>query len=202
MDGQQQIHQIENQLLDIIICADSTAHTASELQELYRFYKILSDEDASESAVSASKASTFLERQSALYPANIQIKARRESAATFELAEKGHRDSASLKILSIITLIYLPSTIVSFVRQNTVGEKVTISSVGYSQNWWLFFAISLPLILLTVGVWYSWSNYLYDLDVASVLAGWGQILKGHCDHLHWQRRPKTRQSPHEVELTP
>ncbi|KAK3680894.1 hypothetical protein B0T22DRAFT_524276 [Podospora appendiculata] len=138
---------------------------------------------------------------------DFNLEARRENAATFKLIEKCHRDSASLKILSIITLIYLPSTIVSsfystqFVRQNTVGEKVTISCVGYSQNWWLFFAISLSLAILTVGVWYSWSNYLYDLDVASILAGWGRKIKGQYDHLRRQRSSKTK-SPSEEAPAP
>lgn len=28
----------------------------------------------------------------------------------------------------------------------------------YTQNWWLFFAVSVPLTLLTIVVWYVWAN--------------------------------------------
>jgi hypothetical protein len=43
----------------------------------------------------------------------LEREAQGESAIMHELAQKGHRDSASVRILTIITLIYLPCTVVS-----------------------------------------------------------------------------------------
>ena len=78
------------------------------------------------------------------------------------LAEKASRDSSSMRILTIITMTYLPCTIVSnfystqFVNQIEVGGGTT--KLAYAQNAWLFFAISAPLTILTFLVWYSWVN--------------------------------------------
>ncbi|KAF9738813.1 hypothetical protein PMIN06_004535 [Paraphaeosphaeria minitans] len=85
-----------------------------------------------------------------------------ETALMRELAEKSSRDSSSMRILTIITMIYLPCTIVSnffstqFVKQIDTPSGDT--KLGYAQNAWLFFAISVPLTLATIGVWYSWVN--------------------------------------------
>jgi Mg2+ and Co2+ transporter CorA len=76
------------------------------------------------------------------------------------IAEKNRRDSASMRVLTIITMIYLPCTIVSnfystqFVNQIEVDGRST--KMGYAQNAWVFFAISVPLTVFTFLVWYSW----------------------------------------------
>ncbi|KAL5378689.1 hypothetical protein DPSP01_008915 [Paraphaeosphaeria sporulosa] len=85
-----------------------------------------------------------------------------ETALMRELAEKNSRDSSSMRILTIITMIYLPCTIVSnffstqFVKQ--IDSPSGDTKLGYAQNAWLFFAISVPLTLATIGVWYLWVN--------------------------------------------
>jgi hypothetical protein len=47
---------------------------------------------------------------------NLEREAQEENAIMHELAQKGHRDPASVRILTITTLIYLPSTVVSVSR--------------------------------------------------------------------------------------
>jgi hypothetical protein len=47
---------------------------------------------------------------------NLEREAQEENAIMHELAQKGHRDSASVRILTITTLIYLPCTVVSVIR--------------------------------------------------------------------------------------
>ncbi|KAF1358404.1 hypothetical protein EJ07DRAFT_156999 [Lizonia empirigonia] len=77
-----------------------------------------------------------------------------------DIAEKNSRDSSSMRVLTIITMVYLPCTIVSnfystqFVNQKELDNGIT--RLGYAQNAWLFFAISVPLTIFTFAVWYSW----------------------------------------------
>lgn len=65
-----------------------------------------------------------------------------------------------MRVLTIITMVYLPCTIVSnfystqFVNQKELDNGIT--RLGYAQNAWLFFAISVPLTIFTFAVWYSW----------------------------------------------
>jgi hypothetical protein len=34
------------------------------------------------------------------------------------------------------------------------------TTMKYADNAWLFFAVSIPLTLFTIIVWYSWANYM------------------------------------------
>lgn len=109
-----------------------------------------------------------------------------------ELAEKNARDSSSMRILTIITMVYLPCTIVSnfystqFVSQveSTTGE----TTLEYAQNAWLFFAISVPLTIITIFIWFLWVNsarlvsLLPDLSIRSA-----KLLPS--TRIFWTRQP-------------
>lgn len=81
------------------------------------------------------------------------------------IAEKNMEDSSSMRVLTIITMIYLPCTIVSnfystqFVSQAELdgGSK----RLSYAQNAWVFFAISVPLTIFTFSLWYAWTHIEY-----------------------------------------
>ncbi|MCJ1242727.1 hypothetical protein MMC14_010736 [Varicellaria rhodocarpa] len=86
--------------------------------------------------------------------------ARRENIGMRALTEKGTRDAAAVKGLTIITLIYLPATVVSnffsteFVsqqQQEGYPDKLVVLS-----NAWLFAAISIPLTVGTFIIWWIW----------------------------------------------
>jgi len=108
---------------------------------------------------------------------SLQRQAQDENAIMRELAEQGSRDSASVRILTILTLIYLPSTVVSvrlapprmhpltylqsFYSTQFVDKDKSADGqmkMKYADNAWLFFAVSIPLTLFTIMVWYSWAN--------------------------------------------
>ncbi|KAL2047080.1 hypothetical protein N7G274_001099 [Stereocaulon virgatum] len=88
--------------------------------------------------------------------------ARTENLNIRKLTAKGTRDAAAVKVLTIITLIYLPATVVSnffstqFVTQ--VRQDNGSNHVVVLQNAWLFAAISVPLTLITLCVWWLWAQ--------------------------------------------
>ncbi|KAF1960379.1 hypothetical protein CC80DRAFT_292804 [Byssothecium circinans] len=106
--------------------------------------------------------SSLLERESGHNQQKLQMQGQEENAIMRRLAEKNTRDSSSMRILTIITMIYLPCTIVSnfystqFVNQKEIPTGGT--KLEYAQNTYIFFAISVPLTLLTITVWYAWVN--------------------------------------------
>ncbi|KAI9642073.1 hypothetical protein NHQ30_009944 [Ciborinia camelliae] len=75
------------------------------------------------------------------------------------MQERSTKDAAAVKILTVITLVYLPTTIVAnffsteFVQTNDNGH-MTLTS-----NWWLLVAISIPLTAFTIILWWSWVRY-------------------------------------------
>ncbi|KAH5568152.1 hypothetical protein HBI25_052550 [Parastagonospora nodorum] len=93
---------------------------------------------------------------------SLQRQAQDENAIMRELAEQGSRDSASVRILTILTLIYLPCTVVSSFYSTQFVDKDKSADgqmkMKYADNAWLFFAVSIPLTFFTIMVWYSWAN--------------------------------------------
>ena len=106
--------------------------------------------------------------------------ARKENTAMRKLTERSTKDAAAVKVLTMITLIYLPATVVSvrfsikfkfklmlmtwqnFFSTEFVGQKQRSSGsmeVVVSSNAWLFAAISVPLTLCTVLIWWAWTRF-------------------------------------------
>lgn len=71
--------------------------------------------------VKTSQTSRFLELQTALALKKIQTDTQQESKSMHDLTKKGHSDSKSLKVLSIITLVYLPATIIMVSRRSSMA---------------------------------------------------------------------------------
>ncbi|KAM3076430.1 hypothetical protein ACMFMG_007246 [Clarireedia jacksonii] len=73
-----------------------------------------------------------------------------------QLTEKSTKDAAAVKILTVITLIYLPTTIVAnffstqFVRTSDTGH-MTLTG-----NAWILAAVSVPLTAVTIMLWWIW----------------------------------------------
>lgn len=87
---------------------------------------------------------------------------RKLNESMHKLAERSTQDSAAVKVLTILTLIYLPATVVSnffstsFV--NSVSSPTAPAHISVSNDWWIFVAASLPLTLLTLYIWFFWTR--------------------------------------------
>jgi hypothetical protein len=57
----------------------------------------------------------------------------------------------------------------SFYSTQFVDQEDTPSGpvMGYAQNAWLFFAVSVPLTMFTIMVWYTWSHFRKILQMCS-----------------------------------
>ncbi|KKA19654.1 hypothetical protein T310_6373 [Rasamsonia emersonii CBS 393.64] len=80
---------------------------------------------------------------------------------------QGTRDAAAVKILTIISLIYLPTTIVAnffstvFVHTNNQGD------IQVSAQVWIMAAASIPLTSLTIALWWAWVHFAPPLQANS-----------------------------------
>jgi hypothetical protein len=84
---------------------------------------------------------------------------RRLNERMTELAEKNSEDSATVTVLTILTLIYLPITVVSnFFSTSFVGTQNTSNRIFVTQDWWILFVTAIPLTILTLYVWWVWSR--------------------------------------------
>lgn len=66
-----------------------------------------------------------------------------------QIARASHQDSRALRIIQILSMLFLPASLVSSIfgmgffntSQGTDGQAI----FTISQNWWLYIAISVPL---------------------------------------------------------
>lgn len=87
---------------------------------------------------------------------------RKLSERMHALTEKGTQDAAAIKVLTILTLIYLPATVVSnFFSTSFVNSQTSpgmTNHVVVSSDWWIFVAASVPLTLFTLYTWWVWTR--------------------------------------------
>lgn len=92
---------------------------------------------------------------------NLEQQGQEENGIIRQLMEKSSQDSASVRILTILTLVYLPCTAVSSFYSTQFVDQIQVDSgynLVYAQNASPFFAISVPLTLFTITLWYTWAN--------------------------------------------
>jgi hypothetical protein len=75
------------------------------------------------------------------------------------LTEKSTQDAAAVKVLTIITLVYLPFTVTTnFFSTSFVGVSTSANHIYLTRDWWILFATGMPLTLMTVYIWWVWSR--------------------------------------------
>jgi Mg2+ and Co2+ transporter CorA len=124
-------------------------------------------------ACTTSLLSNFLDLSSGFALQNLARESSKESEEMrklsermHELAEKSTRDAAAVKVLTILTLIYLPVTVVSnFFSTSFVNSVTNSDGSGYIivyGDWWILLAVSIPLTLITLHIWRVWTKIQAD----------------------------------------
>jgi hypothetical protein len=127
----------------------------------------------------ASIVSSFLELSSGFALRQLTLESRHENEAMRQLSERMHRltekatqDAAAVKVLTIMTMIYLPATVVSNFFSTSFVSTVGNDHIVVLSDWWIFIATSVPLTLITLYIWLVWMRIQ-----AYQLYPWWWILK-------------------------
>lgn len=131
---------------------------------------------------SSSLLSSFLDLGNGHALQNLARESRQENEGMRKLSERMHeltkkatRDAAAVKVLTIMTLIYLPATVVSnFFSTSFVTTEGPPNHIAVSNDWWIFMAVSVPLTVLTLYVWYAWKEHQAD----GKYPPWWKIFQG------------------------
>ncbi|KAF2805158.1 uncharacterized protein BDZ99DRAFT_574767 [Mytilinidion resinicola] len=83
--------------------------------------------------------------------------ARQDNLAMRHLTEKATKDSGAIKIITIITVFFLPATVVAGFF-STQFVSIDPQGLTISKKWWIYFAITIPLTLVTLLIWYITSS--------------------------------------------
>ncbi|KAH7317939.1 hypothetical protein BKA65DRAFT_515468 [Rhexocercosporidium sp. MPI-PUGE-AT-0058] len=72
------------------------------------------------------------------------------------LTERSTRDAAAVKILTVITLIYLPVTVVASIFSSQLIQVDNRGRISVISEFWWFAVVSIPLTVLTFLLWRYW----------------------------------------------
>lgn len=130
----------------------ATSNVLSEAIEQASLYAIKIDVLNDRVKGAASLLSDLLAYENASSLRALAEEARIDNSRMVTLTEKAIEDSRSIKIITIVTLIFLPSTVVaSFFSTQFVqihGDKFRLS-----RSTWVYFAVTIPLTMLTIAAW-------------------------------------------------
>ncbi|KAF4629509.1 hypothetical protein G7Y89_g8640 [Cudoniella acicularis] len=85
---------------------------------------------------------------------------REENSTMRMLTEKSTNDAAAVKVITLITIVFLPTTVVSgFFSTQFVHPSEDGHSLDVLENWWIIAAISIPLTIITFAIWYCWIRF-------------------------------------------
>ena len=73
------------------------------------------------------------------------------------IAMKTNDDSSSMRTIAALTMVYLPGTFISSIFGMAFFDSEN-GSFFVLKKWWLYLAITVPLTLVTVGLWRFWET--------------------------------------------
>ncbi|KAI9740341.1 MAG: hypothetical protein M1834_004920 [Cirrosporium novae-zelandiae] len=154
-DDRLKLAKIEDRLIDMLLVLESSAETISILSERYQQINeslinhstginsrkcdtivAVFREKAQEVSYAHKRADALLSKSRGTMKLSgnalkiLGEESRSENTAMRQLAEKSTRDASAVKVLTIITLIYLPSTVVGVIRLTGVEELLLDTVCG------------------------------------------------------------------------
>ncbi|TKA44296.1 hypothetical protein B0A54_05039 [Friedmanniomyces endolithicus] len=85
----------------------------------------------------------------------------RDSAIAAQMAQSMKQDSAAMNAISVLGLVFLPGTFVSAIFSMSffhysASSPSSAETWTVSANFWVYWATTIPLTMLTVLIWYLW----------------------------------------------
>ena len=72
------------------------------------------------------------------------------------IASETRKDSASMKTIAALTMLFLPATFIATVFGMSFFEY-SAHGLSVSGQWWVYVAITVPTTLLIFIIWWAWS---------------------------------------------
>lgn len=102
----------------------------------------------------------------------INLVAQEQSQATVRIAQATQNDSAAMRAVAVVTLVFLPSTFVStfFSMSFFSGGGSSGGTGGIGGGWgmsgmvWLYFVITVPMTGMAMLVWFWWERRYRELN--------------------------------------
>ncbi|KAJ5951271.1 uncharacterized protein N7479_009684, partial [Penicillium vulpinum] len=87
------------------------------------------------------------------------ITAKRNAETSVEIGRAARMDSAAMKTIALVTLIFLPPTFISSVFSMSFFHIDDNNAWGLSNEFWVYWVFAVPITVVTVIVWQRWQHW-------------------------------------------
>ncbi|KAH7357139.1 hypothetical protein BKA65DRAFT_221606 [Rhexocercosporidium sp. MPI-PUGE-AT-0058] len=85
--------------------------------------------------------------------------AQRDNKLNYTIAEASRRDSTAMKTIAIVTMMFLPGAyIATLFSMNMFNWHAAAGEHILSNNFWVYWAVTLPITALVLLIWAAWSR--------------------------------------------
>lgn len=88
------------------------------------------------------------------------VAAQLDSNRSAEMGAQAGMDSVAMKTLALVTAVFLPATFIATLFSMSVfdfrADPSTADGSVVSNNFWIFWAVSAPLTIIVLGLWWIW----------------------------------------------
>ena len=88
--------------------------------------------------------------------------------ASRQIAVESKRDSSSMKTIAAVTMLFLPGTFVASLFATPMFQWNTTGGLRVASQIWIYWATSIPLTLLTLGMWWIWLKFMMGQERAQL----------------------------------
>ncbi|KAK7906367.1 hypothetical protein PG985_016373 [Apiospora marii] len=81
-----------------------------------------------------------------------------DSGTSVDIGKATQEDSAAMKTIATLTLIFLPPTFISTIFSMSFFNVDAETGWKVSNRFWVYWAFAVPMTLLTTGLWYHWQR--------------------------------------------
>ncbi|CAL8582361.1 hypothetical protein XPA_008028 [Xanthoria parietina] len=143
----------------------------AHLQMATNSIKLIADQYLTRVDLQMKVRSTFTPPKGLVFPADVTVRysstslmqqedstlSRSVALDSKKLAEASTRDSSSMKAVAVLTMVFLPSTAVATIfSMGPFWSSEPGSIFSVSTEFWLYWAITLPLTTVVIVVWQAW----------------------------------------------
>ncbi|EMD59081.1 hypothetical protein COCSADRAFT_102973, partial [Bipolaris sorokiniana ND90Pr] len=97
--------------------------------------------------------------------------AQRDSKVQLQIGEEAKREASAMKAIAVVTMTFLPATFISTIFGTNffsfeVETEAGQSSFAMSRQFWIYRALSIPLTVTTLALWFWWSRWAEHLRLS------------------------------------
>ncbi|TGO38123.1 hypothetical protein BHYA_0081g00190 [Botrytis hyacinthi] len=174
-ESRQELKVLEDFVLDLLMILRTKLETITGIRDQYKEYanefgKQMEPEDRASRYLILREFDEYVKDAESYLGYAKELKDRIQSTVTLlsdflnheenksmhHLTERSTKDAAAVKILTIITLVYLPTTIVANFFSTQFVQTTDSGHMTVTENSWILAAISVPLTAFTIILWWAW----------------------------------------------